>query len=174
MMFTLHDWVKGTAFVLVLSSIATAIATEEAIRAPVEASSSATELNDRGRYLVKIAGCNDCHTPGYAQTGGKIPEKDWLIGNSLGWRGPWGTAYASNLRLYMQSLSEDQWVTIAHTAQYRPPMPWFNLHDMPEQNLRAIYRFIRHLGPAGNPAPAYLPPDKEPEGPYVLFPPPSK
>ena len=160
-MFTLHNWVKGTAFVLVLSSIATAIATEEAVRPPVEASSSARELNDRGRYLVKIAGCNDCHTPGYAQTGGKIPEKDWLIGNSLGWRGPWGTAYPVNLRLYMQSLSEDQWVTIAHTAQYRPPMPWFNLHDLPEQNLRAIYRFIRHLGPAGNPAPAYLPPDKE-------------
>ena len=173
-MFTLHDWVKGTAFVLVLSSIATAIATEEAVRAPVEASSSATELNDRGRYLVKIAGCNDCHTPGYAQTGGKIPEKDWLTGNSMGWRGPWGTTYASNLRLYMQSLSEDQWVTIAHTAQFRPPMPWFNLHDMPEQDLRAIYRFIRNLGPAGNPAPAYLPPDKEPEGPYVLFPPLSK
>ena len=28
----------------------------------------------RGRYLVKIAGCNDCHTPGYAMSGGKVPE----------------------------------------------------------------------------------------------------
>lgn len=22
---------------------------------------------ERGRYLVKTTGCNDCHTPGYAQ-----------------------------------------------------------------------------------------------------------
>ena len=78
MMLTLHNWVKGTAFVLVLSSIATAIATEEAVRAPVEASSSARQLNDRGRYLVKIAGCNDCHTPGYAQTGGRYPRNTGL------------------------------------------------------------------------------------------------
>ena len=112
----LHDWLKGTAFLLVLGSIATAIANEEAVRAPVEANSSAAQPDDRGRYLVKITGCNDCHTPGYAQTGGKIPEKDWLTGSSLGWRGPWGTTYAPNLRLFRQHLSEDEWVTIAHSA----------------------------------------------------------
>jgi mono/diheme cytochrome c family protein len=134
------------------------------------ASSSATERDEGGRYFVKISGCNDCHTPGYAEAGGKIPERDWLTGDSIGWRGPWGTTYASNLRLYMQYFSEDQWVTIAHTARFRPPMPWFALHDMTEQDLRAIYRFIRNMGPAGKPAPAYLPPEKEPQGPYILFP----
>ena len=34
----------------------------------------------RGRYIAKIAGCNDCHTAGYALSGGKVPEKDWLHG----------------------------------------------------------------------------------------------
>ena len=29
---------------------------------------------ERGRYLVQIAGCNDCHTAGYVQAGGSIPE----------------------------------------------------------------------------------------------------
>ena len=38
----------------------------------------------RGKYLVTIAGCNDCHTAGYAMTNGKIPEKDWLAGDRLG------------------------------------------------------------------------------------------
>jgi mono/diheme cytochrome c family protein len=57
----------------------------------------------RGRYIVKIAGCNDCHTPGYFQTGGKVPEKEWLVGDKLGWRGPWGTTYPSNLRAVGQS-----------------------------------------------------------------------
>ena len=39
---------------------------------------------ERGRYLAKIAGCNDCHTPGYAQMDGKVPEKLWLTGDQLG------------------------------------------------------------------------------------------
>jgi mono/diheme cytochrome c family protein len=125
---------------------------------------------DRGRYLVKIAGCNDCHTPGYAQTGGKIAEEQWLTGDQLGYRGPWGTTYPRNLRLYMQNLSEAQWVKIAKTARFRPPMPWFALHEMTTQDLRAIYRFIRHLGPAGQRAPAFVPPGQKPKGPYVQFP----
>jgi mono/diheme cytochrome c family protein len=156
---------------LVIGSLAAAIAAEEeAVRETAQSHASAAELNDRGRYLVKITGCNDCHTPGYAETAGKVPEKDWLIGDKIGWRGPWGTTYSSNLRLYFQHLSEDQWVTIAHTVEFRPPMPWFALRDMTEQDLRAIYRFIRRLGPAGEPVPDYLPPQKEPEGPYILFP----
>lgn len=133
-----------------------------------------SKLIERGRYLTRIAGCNDCHTPGYARAGGQVPEKQWLIGDRLGWRGPWGTTYASNLRLYMQGVSEEQWVKIAHTAQYRPPMPWFALRDMSGRDLRAIYRFIKHLGPAGEAAPTYLPPDQEPRGPFVQFPAPAK
>jgi mono/diheme cytochrome c family protein len=124
----------------------------------------------RGKYLVQIGGCNDCHTAGYAPGGGKVPEKDWLLGDALGWNGPWGTTYATNLRLYMQDLSEDQWVKKAKSLNARPPMPWFNVRDMTTADLRAMYRYIRRLGPAGKPAPAYLPPDKTPPQPYVAFP----
>ena len=119
---------------------------------------------------MKISGCNDCHTPGYAQAGGKIPEKQWLTGDQLGWRGPWGTTYASNLRLYIQTISEDEWVKIVQTVQSRPPMPWFALRAMTVQDLRAVYRFVRNLGPAGESAPAYVPPGQEPKGPFVLLP----
>ncbi|HXZ44261.1 MAG TPA: hypothetical protein VEH53_05485 [archaeon] len=31
------------------------------------------------KYLVMISGCNDCHTAGYAPSGGKVPEREWLI-----------------------------------------------------------------------------------------------
>ena len=129
---------------------------------------------DRGRYLAKVTGCNDCHTAGYAMSGGKVPESQWLLGDKLGWRGPWGTTYPANLRLYMSSMSEAQWVKAAKTMQTRPPMPWFALHDMTEQDLRALYKYVRHLGPAGEPAPAFVPPGKEPQGPYVQFPAPPK
>src|SRR6478672_6783325 len=82
---------------------------------------------DRDRYVVTIAGCNDCHTPNYGLAGGKVDEKQWLTGDSLGWRGPWGTTYAVNLRLYMQNISEKDWVAKARTLETRPPMPWFTV-----------------------------------------------
>jgi len=129
---------------------------------------------ERGRYLVRIAGCNDCHTPNYPQSGGKVPESEWLTGDALGWRGPWGTTYPTNLRLYMQDLTEEQWVQKGRSLNARPPMPWFNVRDMRTSDLRAIYRYVRHLGPAGKPAPAFVPPEQAPKGPAVQFPPPPK
>jgi mono/diheme cytochrome c family protein len=131
-------------------------------------------LVKRGRYLVQIGGCNDCHTAEYPQKGGKVPEGQWLAGDVLGWQGPWGTTYATNLRLYFQELTEEEWVKKGKTLKARPPMPWFNVQAMTTSDLRALYRYVRHLGPAGKPAPAYLPPDKAPSGPVVRFPEPPK
>ena len=149
-MFTLRNVLNATLSLVVVGLIAAAAAAEDKGRSTEQANPTRPEFNDRGRYLVKIAGCNDCHTPGYADAAGQIPERDWLIGDTIGWYGPWGTTYASNLRLYMQDLSEEQWLMVAHTIRFRPPMPWFALRDMTEEDLRAIYWFIRNLGPAGD------------------------
>ncbi|SNS11709.1 Cytochrome c [Noviherbaspirillum humi] len=143
-------------------------------KTPAARKSADGKYIDRGRYLVRTAGCNDCHTPGYPQSGGKVPEEKWLTGEHVGWRGPWGTTYAANLRLYMNGIDENQWIKIGHGKELRPPMPWFALRDMTEDDLRAIYRYVRSLGPAGAPAPAYVPPDQTPQGPYVQFPMPPK
>ena len=125
---------------------------------------------ERGRYLVRVSGCNDCHTPDYAVNGGRVPEAQWLTGDPLGWRGPWGTTYPTNLRLYFAGLTEDEWVRRAQTLSARPPMPWFNVRAMTRDDLRSLYRYVRSLGPAGAPAPAYVPPGREPVGPVVAFP----
>ncbi len=122
----------------------------------------------RGRYLVAIGGCHDCHTPGYLQSEGKAPTDAWLTGQSLGFKGPWGTTYPANLRLTVQSLSEQQWLVFAR-AQKRPPMPWFNLKAMSDADLIDMYRFIRSLGPKGDPAPAAVPPGGRVTTPYIVF-----
>jgi hypothetical protein len=131
---------------------------------------------EHGRYLVKITGCNDCHTEGYLRSEGTTPEEQWLMGDTFGWRGSWGTTYGSNLRILVENLTEDQWVTYAKNLKARPTMSWFALNAMKNEDLRAIYKFIRYLGPGGKPAPSYVPPDKEPVPPYAQFPspPPSK
>jgi mono/diheme cytochrome c family protein len=125
---------------------------------------------ERGRYLVRVAGCNDCHTPNYGASNGKVDEKLWLTGDALGWSGPWGTTYSTNLRLLMQGLSREQWIAHARTMEPRPPMPWFNVRSMSDRDLAAIHAYVRHLGPAGTPAPAYVPAGQKPQGPAVRFP----
>ena len=170
----MHKNVLGT-LLAALAFPATALAAEPAMVQGKTASATLEQQQvQRGRYLVKVTGCNDCHTAGYAPSGGKVPEAQWLTGDKLGWRGPWGTTYAINLRLYMKDKSENNWVQVAKNMKSRPPMPWFALQDMTEQDLRAIYQYVTALGPAGEPAPAYVPPNKEPKGPYVQFPAPPK
>ena len=129
---------------------------------------------ERGRYIAKIAGCNDCHTTGYLVSNGNVPEEQWLSGDTFGWQGPWGTTYGSNLRLFVSAMSEDEWVRTAKSLNRRPPMHWFNLNAMTKPDLQALYRFMRSLGEPGKPAPAYLPPDQKPNPPYAVFPSPPK
>lgn len=113
-----------------------------------------------GRYIVATSGCNDCHTPMYAQTGGaNPPEAEWLKGSSEPHTGPWGTSYGKNLRLTVANTSEDEWVTLLGTGSSLPPMPWPSVRNMSEYDRRAIYRYIRSLpGDRGRPAPAPLHP----------------
>jgi len=124
---------------------------------------------ERGRYLVVITGCNDCHTPGYMEQPGKVDESVWLTGSTVGWYGPWGTTYPPNLRLVAQGLTEAQWLVHARN-EWRPPMPWYANRQMKDEDLAAIYRFLRFLGPAGEPAPAALPPGQVPSGPVFRAP----
>ena len=123
----------------------------------------------RGRYMVKIAGCNDCHTPDYAEKAGAVPENGWLTGSPVGFQGEWGTTYPANLRLVINAMTEAQWMARA-CQPMRPPMPWFALRDMTDGDVRAIYRYVKALGPAGQSAPAYVPPGGKPITPVIVFP----
>lgn len=141
-----------------------------AVAAAGKGSAKSDPLVARGKYVAIIGGCNDCHTPGYASTEGQVPESTWLTGDNLGWRGTWGTTYPVNLRNYMQQLTEAQWVAKAKNLTARPPMPAVNVRQMTDTDLKAFYRYVKLLGPAGNQAPAYVPPDQQPNPPYVSFP----
>jgi len=122
----------------------------------------------RGRYLVTIGGCNDCHTAGFMQQGLKIGEKDWLKGNPVGFQGPWGTTYPANLRLVINSMNEAQW--LKHARQERmPPMPAYVLQQMKDEDLKAIYAYVKSLGDPGIAAPAYVAPGGKVNTPYFVF-----
>ena len=131
---------------------------------------SPTAMLERGRHLVLTGHCNNCHTAGFTASAGKIPEEKWLMGNPIGWRGKKGTTYASNLRLFVQDISEGDWVRVVRTVQWRAPMPWWSMSGYTDEELKAMYHYIRSLKPVGKPAPSFLPPDQVPQPPYQQLP----
>ena len=102
----------------------------------------------RGRNIVLTVNCNGCHTAGYAQSGGKVPEDKWLLGDSKhGFSTPNGVIYAPNLRARIAKLTEFQWIQFARHLNRRPPMPKHVLRNMSDADLKALYWFIESLGP---------------------------
>jgi len=53
-------------------------------------------------------------------------------------------------------------------------MPWWSTRETTEEDLRAMHAYIKQLGPAGEPAQSYVPPDQEPKPPYIQYPMPTK
>jgi len=139
-----------------------------ALQSPMAGAGEPAAAIERGRFLVKFGGCNDCHTPGYGEAAGKLPESTWLTGMPVGFQGPWGTSYPGNLRLDFAKWSEEEWLVQARTPRM-PPMPWFGLAELSDDDLRAIYQYIRSLGPSGQPAPAYVAPGGVVTTPYIVF-----
>lgn len=113
---------------------------------------------DRGRYLVRVGGCNDCHTAGYVADYGGVPEQDWLLGDDTAYVGRWGTRFASNLRLSMLRYNDEQWLGRARLLEDNAVMPNERLRSMSDADLLAILRYVQWLGPRGEPAPQPLPP----------------
>lgn len=123
---------------------------------------------ERGRYVVSIAGCNDCHTDGYMETDGQVPEPRRLTGSAVGFSGPWGVSYPANLRLVAAQLDAAGWLARVRQGGL-PPMPWPSLRAMSEADQLAIYHYLRHLGPAGEPAPQALAPGQPIATPHFVF-----
>lgn len=143
------------------------------IAAPLSAQAADPSVK-RGLHVSIIGGCHDCHTAGYNEAEGKIDPATALKGIPIGWRGPWGTTYAANLRLVAKDKTEDEFVKFGKELKTRPPMPWYNVHEMTDVDLRSLYMYIKSLGDPGDPVPEYVPPDQEPKTPYVTLVPPTE
>jgi len=154
----------GTRLVIV-STLAFALA-------PLSGSTAGEVSVERGLKVSIVGACHDCHTEGYRESEGKIDPEKALKGSKVGWRGPWGTTYAANLRRLAQRLDEDGFLLLLSNFRTRPPMPWFNVRAMEEADMRSLYRHIKSLGDPGEEAPAAIGPNIEPKTVYVVLAPP--
>ncbi len=88
------------------------------------------------------------------------------------WFGPWGVSFASNLTPDMQtgigSWPEDLFIKTLRSGKFMgqsrdilPPMPWQTIGQMTDEDLKAIFAYLKSLPPIQNPVPAPLPPAAE-------------
>jgi mono/diheme cytochrome c family protein len=135
----------------------------------------------RGRYLVTIMSCNDCHTPGTFY--GAPDTLRRLSGSELGWVGPWGVVHARNLTpdsaTGIGSWTIDQIVTALRSGntpsgvQLAAIMPWQNYSNILDQDdAVAIASYLKSLPPVKHKNLDRIPPGQKPTGANIAFPPP--
>lgn len=88
------------------------------------------------------------------------------------WAGPWGVSFASNLTpdaTGLGSWTEAQFIAAMRTGRHMgvgrpilPPMPWFDVARLADEDLRAIFAYLRTLRPVENAVPAPIPPSTAP------------
>lgn len=135
----------------------------------------------RGRYLVTIMSCNDCHTPGFFY--GAPDTLRRLSGSDLGWIGPWGVVHARNLTpdstTGIGSWTIEQIVTALRSGntpdgtQLAVIMPWQNYSSiLDEDDAVAIASYLKSLPPVTHKNLDRIPPGQKPTGATIAFPPP--
>jgi hypothetical protein len=148
----------------------------------------------RGEYLVKIMGCNDCHTPwkmgpngpepdmsrylsGHPEEIGPLPNNApaapyaWAgFATNTAFSGPWGVSYTFNLTPDQNTglgiWTEEMFVKAIKTGRHmgvsrpiNPPMPWPAYRNATEEDLKAVYAYLRTIKPIVNHVPTYEPPE---------------
>jgi mono/diheme cytochrome c family protein len=130
-----------------------------------KAEAPATSPVERGRYLVNVMGCGDCHTPGTLY--GAPDATRLLSGSELGWTGPWGTTYARNLTPDSTGIagwSEQDIVNAIKLGQrpdkspILPPMPWPTFASLTDEDAHAVAAYLLSIPPVSHRVPDRLPP----------------
>ena len=191
-------WITGAC---VCGLVVTLGACSGASSSPEPASSASstpvqkTDPVERGKYLVTITGCNDCHTPWKMGPNGPEPDMTrmlsghpesekvakgpklvapWmgsLSGTFTAWSGPWGISYTANLTPDQNTglgiWTEDMFVRAIREGKHMgtsrpilPPMPWQAYRSMTDDDLKAVYAYLRTIPPISNhvPDPILAPP----------------
>ena len=111
--------------------------------------------------------------------GSKVPTLPAGLPNATGWAalsnadgtawaGPWGTSYAANLTPHETGLAAwtpELFIQAMRTGKHMgtgrailPPMPWQDYGLMTDDDLRAVFAYLRSLKPVANAVPAPTPP----------------
>jgi mono/diheme cytochrome c family protein len=191
---------KHPVIATVLIVAITFIACNSKNDAPKEAATAAPSKEDlikRGKYLVQITGCNDCHSPKKPGANGpelipelmlsgysshtSLPHADKSLMNGgfavfapdlTASAGPWGVSFAANLTPDSTSgiggWTDEQFKKALTLGKFKgqdggrmllPPMPWPNYNKMNDDDVKAIFAYLKSIKPVNNAVPLPVPPD---------------
>ncbi|MEQ9265020.1 MAG: c-type cytochrome [Balneolaceae bacterium] len=151
---------------------------------------------DRGKYLVGIMGCNDCHSPkrlgengpeiipelmlsGYPSNRPVVTFDSKMIKEGFAMfypdltaaAGPWGISFAGNLtphetgignwteEQFKKALTEGVFKGLDNSRMLLPPMPWVNYAEMKDEDIQAIFAYLKSIKPVDNLVPSPVSPD---------------
>lgn len=177
-----------------LAALANAGCSNNAAAADTAAAPKQTAQVARGEYMVKVMGCNDCHTPmkmgpngpesdmsrflsGHPEAMGALPpapkpEGPWIASSAAtntAFAGPWGVSYTANLTPDINTglgiWTEEMFVKAIRSGRHMgtsreilPPMPWPAFRNASDEDLKAIYAYLRTIKPIVNHVPDVQPP----------------
>jgi mono/diheme cytochrome c family protein len=181
-----------------LASLAAAALVAADRPATAAAPSSDAARIERGRYLVTVLGCNDCHTPTKMGENGpepdmarmlsghpedlvmppapQLPPGPWQVvasGTTTAWAGPWGVSFTRNLtpdpETGLGSWTEQEFKDTLRSGRERgrgrqllPPMPWQGYGQASDEDLGAVFAYLRSIPAVHNKVPEPIAPAAAP------------
>jgi len=85
--------------------------------------------------------------------------------------GPWGMSFSGNLtpddtgigtwseEQFKRALTQGKSKGLENGRMLLPPMPWFNFTNMKDEDVHAVYTYLKSINPVENVVPAPVPPD---------------
>jgi mono/diheme cytochrome c family protein len=107
-----------------------------------------------GAYLVRMSGCFDCHTP--MEKGQPMPGLEFAGGFKM--KHPGGEVATANITPHATGISyydENLFLDMIRTGHVRarslnPIMPWVVYRGMTDEDLKAIFAYLRTLKPVNH------------------------
>ncbi len=144
-----------------------------ALTAMITVSAQAAEPQvERGKYLVSISGCNDCHTAGHFF--GRPDMAKALGGSDVGFSIPGlgvfvGPNLTSDKETGLGKWSAQQIVAAITTGErpdkriLAPAMPWRGFANLTKPDALAIAVYLKSLPPISNKVPGPFGPGEQPD-----------
>lgn len=130
----------------------------------------------RGKYLVTVMGCNDCHTPGYFL--GKPDFAHALSGSDVGFEVPgvgihWGANLTPDAETGLGKWSDAEVVTAIRVGvrpdgrKLSPAMPYAGFAHLTDSDVEAIVAYLRTLPPVAHQVTAPVAPGEKATAAYM-------
>jgi mono/diheme cytochrome c family protein len=101
-----------------------------------------------------------------------IQPGKWYLANAhlTAWVGPWGVSFAKNLtpddptgigtwteEIFIKAMRSGK--QMGHGRDLLPPMPWFNVAALTDEDIKSVFAYLKSLKPIHNQVPEPVPPD---------------